>query len=61
MAPKKRTAKAKNDESLNDSMRLRLSSADKKAFAAAARREGRDLSNWLRWIARRAAGVAEGP
>jgi len=47
-------------ERKEDSMRLRLTSAEKKAFNQAATREGRDLSNWLRWVARREAGMTDG-
>ena len=56
----KRLTATKGTSTLNDSMRLRLSSVEKEAFCAAAKKEGRGLSNWLRWVARRAAGLVEG-
>ncbi len=57
MAAKRRK---KDEFKLKDeSLRLRLTTEEKDAFNAAAKREGRDLSNWLRWVARRAAGINE--
>jgi uncharacterized protein (DUF1778 family) len=42
----------------DEEIRLRVTAAEKKAFTAAALRDGRDLSNWLRWVA--ACAVAAG-
>jgi hypothetical protein len=46
------------DERKDDSIRLRLTTEEKAAFTAAAKKDNRDLSNWLRTIARREAGLA---
>lgn len=56
-----RTAKANTKDAamLDESMRLRLSKADKRAFLAAAKRQNRSLSNWLRFVARQAAGLGQ--
>ena len=56
-----RTSKraTKSSGTLGESMRLRLSKADKRAFTAAARRQNRSLSNWVRFVARQAAGLGE--
>lgn len=53
------TARPRKDkfERLSESMRLRMTRSDKKAFRAAAKKDNRDLSNWLRAIARREAGL----
>ncbi len=40
-------------------IRVRVTRREKAAFNLAARRDGRTLSNWLRWLARRAAGKRE--
>ena len=42
-------------------IRLRLTEEEKAAWARAADKDGRDLSNWLRWVANRAAGMIDGP
>lgn len=34
-------------------IRVRVTPSEKRAFEAAAARDGRDLSNWLRWVAQR--------
>jgi hypothetical protein len=54
MATKRRKPKGDRKEA---SIRLRLTDAEKEAFVKAAEREGRDLSNWIRWVAGRAAGM----
>jgi hypothetical protein len=41
------------DERKEESMRIRVTTAEKEAWAAAAERDGRDLSGWLRFIANR--------
>lgn len=41
----------------DETIRVRLTAAEKEAFTAAAVKVGRDLSNWLRWIASREAGL----
>jgi uncharacterized protein (DUF1778 family) len=56
MATKRRKAKAERKE---ESIRLRLTTEEKTAFNEAAAREGRDLSNWLRWVARREAKMID--
>lgn len=43
----------------NESIRLRLTTAEKAAFTKAAEKQGRDLSNWLRWLASREAGLTK--
>lgn len=40
-----------------EDIRLRVTKAEKAAFNKAAKSEGRGLSNWLRWHARKAAGM----
>jgi uncharacterized protein (DUF1778 family) len=56
MVAKRRKTK---DERKDESIRLRLTTEEKEAFTKAAAKEGRDLSNWLRWIASQAAGLTE--
>jgi len=41
----------------NDVVRMRISAGQKQALAAAAERDGLELSAWLRQLALRAAGV----
>ena len=55
MAAKRRKAKA---ERKDDEIRLRVTTEEKEAFTAAARKDDRDLSGWLRTLARRAAGLS---
>lgn len=55
-AVKRRKAKR---ERKDEEIRLRVTKVEKLAFARAAEQEGRDLSNWLRWVARRAAAMLE--
>jgi hypothetical protein len=43
------------DERKEESIRIRTTAAEKEAWAAAAERDGRDLSGWLRFIANREA------
>lgn len=40
-------------------IRVRLSPREKAAFVGAAKKAGRNLSNWLCWLAGRAAGLIE--
>jgi hypothetical protein len=53
-AKKRRKPKAARKE---ESLRLRLTAAEKEAFTAAAEKDGRDLSGWLRFIASRESGL----
>jgi len=39
-------------------MRIRVSAKEKAAWTRAAEKQGRDLSNWLRFIANREAATA---
>lgn len=55
-ATKRRKPKAERKEM---QLRLRLTATEKRAFTAAATREDRSLSNWLRRVARRAAGLTD--
>lgn len=55
MAVKRRKAK---DERKDESIRLRLTAEEKEAFTVAAKKDDRDLSGWLRTLARRAAGLS---
>lgn len=54
MATKRRKAKNQRKDEL---IRVRLTATEKEAFTKAAEKEGRDLSNWLRWVARRESGM----
>jgi uncharacterized protein (DUF1778 family) len=49
--PKRRKPK---EERKDESMRLRLTAEEKEAWTNAAEKEGRDLSNWLRYLANEA-------
>ncbi len=51
---KRKTAKVKK-ELLTANLRLRLRPGEKEAFVEAARKDGRALSGWLRYLARQAA------
>jgi uncharacterized protein (DUF1778 family) len=42
----------------DESMRIRVTDDEKEAWARAAAKDGRTVSNWLRYIANRAAGLA---
>ena len=42
----------------DESMRIRVTEAEKAAWARAAAKDGRNVSNWLRYLANKAAGVA---
>jgi hypothetical protein len=57
MTTTKTTVKRRKPKSgrKEESLRLRLTSAQKETFTAAADRAGLDLSNWLRFIATREA------
>jgi hypothetical protein len=44
----------------DDSIRIRVTEAEKEAWTAAAERDGRDLSGWLRFIANREADARNG-
>jgi uncharacterized protein (DUF1778 family) len=59
MTKTKRSPRAKPKvKSIKDEMlRVRVSAEQKAALEAAAAREGLDLSNWLRQLALRAAGL----
>jgi hypothetical protein len=56
MAIKRRKPKDARKEA---SMRLRVTSAEKEAWTRAAGKDGRDLSNWLRFVANREAQHVE--
>lgn len=49
------TRRKPRDEKKDESIRIRTTSAEKDAWEAAAERDGRDLSGWLRFIANREA------
>jgi hypothetical protein len=58
MAKNKRKAKSSTVKSLKDAVvRMRIPAAQKQALTDAAKREGLELSAWLRQLALRAAGV----
>jgi hypothetical protein len=44
----------------DDSIRIRVTEAEKEAWTAAAERDGRDLSGWLRFLANREADGRKG-
>jgi uncharacterized protein (DUF1778 family) len=50
VAVKRRKPKVERKE---EALRLRLTSEEKKAWTLAAEKDGRDLSNWLRFLANR--------
>jgi uncharacterized protein (DUF1778 family) len=52
MVTKRRKPKGERKE---ESIRVRLTSNEKEAWAQAAVRTGRDLSNWIRFVANREA------
>jgi hypothetical protein len=52
MAAKRKARDALKD----DSIRIRVTEAEKEAWTTAAERDGRDLSGWLRFLANREAG-----
>ena len=54
---KRRKPKVERKE---ESMRLRLTADEKKAWTQAAEKDGRDLSNWLRFLANREVEPATG-
>lgn len=49
----------RSDDTLSEAVRVRVTADEKAAFAAAAKKDNRNLSNWLRLIARRAVGLGE--
>ena len=49
------TKRKPKDERKEESLRIRTTTAEKETWAAAAERDGRDLSGWLRFIANREA------
>ena len=49
------TKRKARDERKEESIRIRVTTAEKEAWAAAAERDGRDVSGWLRFIANREA------
>lgn len=51
------TRKAKEDVK-TESLRLRMTKREKKAFAAAADKANRSVSDWLRDLGRRKAGLS---
>jgi uncharacterized protein (DUF1778 family) len=62
MVTKRRDKAAGRKKLLKDeTIRMRIPAEQKAALAAAAEREGLDLSVWLRRVALRAAGVLPGP
>ena len=50
------TRRKPRDERKEESIRIRTTTSEKAAWEAAAERDGRDLSGWLRFIANREAG-----
>ncbi len=54
------TRRKPRDERKEESIRIRTTTAEKDAWSAAAERDGRDLSGWLRFIANREASANEG-
>jgi len=57
MAAKKRATKAKT-EIKEESLRLRVTTKEKEAWARAAKKDGRGVSGWLRFLANREAGLS---
>jgi len=49
------TRRKPRDERKEQSLRIRVTSSEKDSWTAAAERDGRDLSGWLRFIANREA------
>ncbi len=49
------TRRKARDERKEESIRIRTTTAEKEAWAAAAARDGRDVSGWLRFLANREA------
>jgi hypothetical protein len=49
------TRRKPRDERKEESIRIRVTTSEKEAWEAAAERDGRDLSGWLRFIANREA------
>jgi len=56
-SPKKPKAQGATKATKDDVVRMRVSAEQKTAFVAAAEREGLELSQWLRVLALRAAGL----
>jgi uncharacterized protein (DUF1778 family) len=54
------TRRKPRDERKEESIRIRVRTDEKDAWTAAAERDGRDLSGWLRYIANREAMAVEG-
>jgi uncharacterized protein (DUF1778 family) len=52
------TRRKSRDERKDESMRIRVTAEEKAIWMAAAERDGRDLSGWLRFIANREADAA---
>jgi uncharacterized protein (DUF1778 family) len=48
------------DERKDESIRIRVTTTEKEAWEAAAERDGRDVSGWLRFIANREAEGRKG-
>jgi uncharacterized protein (DUF1778 family) len=55
--PRKPKARSAEKTTKDDVVRMRVSAEQKVAFVAAAQREGLELSQWLRVLALRAAGL----
>lgn len=53
------TRRKVRDERKGESIRIRLTAAEKGAWTAAAEHDGRDLSGWLRFLANRELQSAE--
>jgi uncharacterized protein (DUF1778 family) len=49
----------RTDDTLSEGVRVRVTPDEKAAFTAAAKKDNRNLSNWLRSLARRAVGLDE--
>ena len=59
MATKASRGRKPKDEGKGESMRVRVSAEEKEAWTEAAKKVGRNLSGWLRYLANREAGRAE--
>jgi uncharacterized protein (DUF1778 family) len=55
MAAKRRKAKGERKE---EEIRVRVTTAEKEEWTAAAKRDGRDLSGWVRWLATQKAKLS---
>ena len=54
------TRRKPRDERKEESIRIRVTADEKDAWTAAAERDGRDLSGWLRYLANRESRPEDG-